>query len=193
MKRYFAILLAALMLLSAGCSKKAAPILPEVEQIRSICQLTTLKCYYNNVAKTTLSADHFWEKDRELWIEYEGVAIIGIDMNKVSFDLDDTKVTVTMPKADLLDIGVKEGTLNEDSYIVSKDGFLFKNKVTAEKQQQAVNDAQEKMKETVKKNSALFLQAEQQAKDLIENYINQLGKISGTTYEITWQWIPNAQ
>ena len=82
MKRYFAILLAALMLLSAGCSKKAAPILPEVEQIRSICQLTTLKCYYNNVAKTTLSADHFWEKDRELWIEYEGVAIIGIDMNK---------------------------------------------------------------------------------------------------------------
>lgn len=193
MKHFFASLMIVLTLLSVGCNKKDFSKPPEAEQIRSICQLSTLECYYNNVAKSTKTADHFWEKDRELWIEYEGYAIIGIDMNQVSFELNENHITITMPSAEILKSGKNTETLNKDSYICSKDGILFKNPVTVEDQEIAIAAAQQAMLDTIRQNSALFLQAEQQAKDLIENYINQLGKISGTTYEITWQWIPNAQ
>jgi hypothetical protein len=44
------------------------------------------------------------------------------------------------------------------------------------------------MEETVKANSALLQSARDRAQKLIENYINQLGKAVGATYEIEWSY-----
>jgi hypothetical protein len=51
--------------LCSSCNKTEEPkkVEPKVAQMRSICELATLKCYYHNVAK-------FEEKDAEkfLWM-----------------------------------------------------------------------------------------------------------------------------
>ena len=60
------------------------------------------------------------------------------------------------------------------------------NKITAEDQTAAIENAQKEMEESVKANSALLLRAQNRAKELIKNYIDCLGEISGVEYEIKW-------
>ncbi len=169
-----------------ACSSKAEE--PVEEQVKAICELATLECYYNNVAIAEQEKGNGWshilEKDRHLWIEYEGVAKIGIDMSLVSMSVTDNVVTVTMPKAKLLSTAVLTETFN---VFANKDSFWNKNEITVETQKTEVHKAQEKMKETVLANKALFIQAEDRAKELITNYINQLGEISGKEYAILWK------
>lgn len=84
-----------------------------------------------------------------------------------------------------MNISVEESTLNEESYISSEDG-LNSNKITAEDQTLAIENAQKEMEGSVKNNSALLLSAQSRAKDLIKNYIDRLGEVSGVEYKITW-------
>jgi len=174
----------------AGCNSKQVNVNePDVAQIRAICNLATLECYYHNVAKSDKTADSWFQTDRKFWIEYTGIAKIGIDMSKVSMEIDGNNITVTIPEAELLDIDICEESLNEDSYIQSADGFIIKNKITADDQTAAIKDAQSKMAESVKSNNTLMINAQERAKDLIENYINRMGELSGIEYKINWVYI----
>lgn len=90
---------------------------------------------------------------------------------------------MTLPKAELLDINID--TINKESYIHSKDG-LIKNKITADDQTFAINSAQTAMAENVKNDTSLLMRAQTRAKELIANYINNLGQLSDTEYQIIW-------
>ena len=161
---------------------------PEISQVRAICNLATLKTYYHNVAKIEKGKDWIFQKDRELWIEYTGIATIGIDMSMVEMKVEGNKVIVSLPKAKLLSIDIDEGKINEDSYFYSKDNLVFKNQITAEEQTQAINEAQTNMKNSVEENTQLLKMAQERAKALIEQYITQLGELSKTNYNIEWQY-----
>lgn len=161
-------------------------------EIKSICELATLKAYYHNVAKDTkdksTGISGWGEKDREFWIEYEGHATIGIDMEKVSMVLKDEHITITMPHAKVLDTNIS--TSDEDMRIIeSSDGFFNKNKITTEDRQTAVTEAQKDMKKAVENNKTLLQSAELRAQELIENYIIELGDISNIEYQIEWKYI----
>uniref|UniRef100_UPI004055FE68 DUF4230 domain-containing protein n=1 Tax=Agathobacter sp. TaxID=2021311 RepID=UPI004055FE68 len=193
MKKFAALLISILFMgtltACANQSEEAVRKEPEITQIRSICNLATLECYYHNVAKSVKTAGqgigHIGEVDREYWIEYTGVAKIGIDMSRVAMEMDGNNITITLPPAELISVNVEESTLNDDAYISSADG-LNKNKITAEDQTNAIYDAQKEMEESVKNNASLLLSAQTRAQELIENYIYQLGEISGAEYEIHW-------
>ena len=47
--------------------------------------------------------------------------------------------------------------------------------------------AQADMKEEVEKNPALLNTARMQAKELIANYIRQIGRMAGVEYRISWK------
>ncbi len=193
MKRTILLIVVMLFTLSSvGCGNDKNGKEPDVAQIRSICNLATLECYYHNVAKSEKKAgDSFLsigEKDRTFWIEYTGIARVGIDMSKVDMKIDGQNITVTMPNAELLSKTIDEKTLNEDSYITSSDG-LNSNKITAQDQTDAIENAQATMEESVKNNSTLLLNAQTRAQELIENYINQMGKVAGIDYNIKWEYI----
>lgn len=178
------------VLLMCSCSvEKEVTNEPELTQIRSICKLATLECYYHNVAKSVKTVGegiaHWGEKERKFWIEYTGVAQVGVDFAKVTMKMDGTNVIISIPNAELMNISVEESTLNEESYISSADG-LNSNKITAEDQTAAIENAQKEMEESVKNNFALLLSAQSRAKDLIKNYIDRLGEVSGVEYKITW-------
>lgn len=95
-------------------------------------------------------------------------------------------VEVTIPEAKVLSSSIEEKSLDEDSYVMSEDGWN-KNAITVDDQTKAIKKTQKGMVKEVKKNSALLLSAQDRAKTLIENYINQLGEANGCQYNIKWK------
>ena len=165
---------------------------PDISQIRSICELATLECYYHNVAKSVKEKgkglSHIGEKERIFWIEYSGVARFGINVSKVTMEAEGTEILITIPKAELL--GLSDHTFAEGSYISSDDGFN-KNPITSENQTEAVAAAEEDIRNMFAKDDAILSKAQDNAKKLIENYIRQLGQLSDVEYEITWNYEEN--
>ena len=99
--------------------------------------------------------------------------------------IEGENITISMPNAKLLSIDIEE--LTQDSYIISDDGWN-ENKITAEDQTAAISDAQAAMKKSVESNFTLLLNAQNRARDLIENYINKMGELSGVSYTIQWEY-----
>lgn len=183
MKKIIAAALLLVLLLSlCSCTQKADASLRE-QDIRAICELATLECYYNNVAKIKKEADNIFQKDRTMWIEYEGKATIGIKMSDVAIKVSGNTVNITMPDAEILST---DYTFKEDSYVASSDGWLWPNKISTEEQQAGVIEGQEIMTKAIINNKSLFLKAEDRANELIENYIINIGETTGQEYVIIW-------
>lgn len=172
-----------------GCSKKEETDRePDVAQIRSICQLATLECYYHDVVKFDEKEDvliTFGDRGhKQFWIEYSGIVKVGIDMSKVKMSVKGDKVTVTIPNAEVLSCKVDEKSLDPSKYI-SKTGWL--TEITSEDEVEAFSKAKEKMEKTAKENKTLLLNARERAKTLIENYVTNIGNLIGKTYQIKWK------
>ncbi|MCR5702491.1 MAG: DUF4230 domain-containing protein [Lachnospiraceae bacterium] len=160
------------------------------DEIRNICELVTLKCTYHNVAKSVKEAGtglaHLGERDRVFWIEYVGEAEISFQTNDIQVEQNGTDVTITLPKPEV-NCHVKVENWNEDSLVMSEDNVIQKNEITAEDETKAIGSAEQQMKESIESNSSLMSTARNQAKDIIENYIKQMGEITGVTYIIIWK------
>ena len=174
MKKIISILLVFMLAFSCmACVKTTEPkqeIVPQASQMKAICELATMKCYYHNVAKYTredAAGILWWKKDRRFWIEYDGIVTMGID---ASLEVDET-------------------TLNEDSYIVDTKSA----KVKAEHQTEAFKQAQDHMKEEAEKDTLLLANAQQRAQKLLEDYVNNIGNCVGKTYNIKWIYLDGAK
>lgn len=163
---------------------------PNVSRIRSICELVTLKCTYNNVAKSEKSPGkdilHHFKKKRKFWIAYKGTVTVSYDVSKIQMKTNGNNVTITLPDPKF-ECDIVPDSYTGDSYIFSEDQFFLKNPITADVQTKAINKAQEDMLKTFQNNSSLMTAAENQAKTIIENYISQLGEVSDVEYKITWK------
>lgn len=199
MKRAILILFCLLLVLNlSACKEKIDNVVfePDIVGVRDICKLATIECYYHNVAKLKKPGESKLlgitkSSTRQLWIEYTGVVKIGIDFSKVRMEMDGYDVLVYMPEAEYIDMHILEDTLTPNSFYISEDDspLWFENKITAEDQRKAIEDAQEKMREEVMANKTLLLNAEQRAQELIENYISNLGEACGITYNIIFKEI----
>lgn len=177
-----------------ACAKKSEPkeIAPQISQMKSICELATMKCYYHNVAKyikDNASGHLLWKKDRKFWVEYSGTVTIGIDTSLVDIKVDGEEVTITIPSAKVLGCKVNADTLNEDSFIVAADSA----EVEAEHQTEAFKEAQTKMQEEASSDTVLLANAQQRAQKLLEDYVNNIGNSVGKTYSIKWIYLSEAE
>ena len=192
MKKLMCILISAVLTLSlAACSDtEPAPVdmEPQTSQMKAICELAVMDCYYHNVAKYELKdAEGFlwWTKDKNFWIEYSGVVTIGIDVSRVTVEIDGTKVTISIPAAEVLSCTVDSSSLTEDSYIVAKDSAA----IEAEDEIEAFSVAQADLEATASQDTALLASAQQQAQQLLEDYITNIGKATGKSYSIEWIYL----
>lgn len=196
MKKIISILLVFMLAFSCmACAKTTEPkqeIVPQASQMKAICELATMKCYYHNVAKYTkedAAGILWWKKDRRFWIEYDGIVTMGIDASLVDIEVDNDTVTITIPPAKVLGFEVDETTLNEDSYIVDTQSA----KVKAEHQTEAFKQAQDHMKEEAEKDTLLLANAQQRAQKLLEDYVNNIGNCVEKTYNIKWIYLDGAK
>lgn len=192
MKKLTCILISAVLTLSlAACSDtEPAPVdmEPKTSQMKAICELAVMDCYYHNVAKYELKdAEGFlwWTKDKNFWIEYSGVVTLGVDVSRVTVEVDGTKVTISIPAAEVLSCTVDSSSLTEDSYIVAQDSAA----IEAEDEIEAFSVAQADLEATASQDTALLASAQQQAQQLLEDYITNIGKATGKSYSIEWIYL----
>ena len=192
MNKLMCILISAVLTLSlAACSNtEPAPVdmEPKTSQMKAICELAVMDCYYHNVAKYELKdAEEFlwWTKDKNFWIEYSGVVTLGVDVSRVTVEVDGTKVTISIPAAEVLSCTVDSSSLTEDSYIVAQDSAA----IEAEDEIAAFSVAQADLEATASQDTALLASAQQQAQQLLEDYITNIGKATGKSYSIEWIYL----
>lgn len=164
------------------------PVEPQVMQMRSICNLATLECYYRNVAKykeEDATGILLWKKDKHFWVEYSGVVTLGIDASKVNMEVEGEQVTISIPPAQIFGCKVDENSLSDDAVFVAKKSA----DVTAEDQITAFANAQENMFQTASNDTALLASAQQRAQRLLEDYVNNIGSSMGKKYRIKWIYL----
>lgn len=173
-----------------ACSSKKEEINiePQISQMKSICELAVMECYYHNVAKYTeedAAGILWWKKDKHFWIEYSGVVKLGIDVSLVSIEVEDSKITITLPEAEVQGCKVDSSSLTEGSYIVDKNSADIK----AEDEILAFKEAQIQLEETASNDKALLAEARQRAQTLLEDYITNIGNAVGKEYSTKWIYI----
>lgn len=193
-KRIIAMVLTLTMLiLCTSCgsineSKQNTEIKPLVSQMRTICELATVECYYHNVAKykeEDAEGILWWKKDKHFWIEYSGIVKIGIDMSLVNISIKDDKVTITLPPAKVLSSKVDEMTLTEDSFIIDGNSA----EIDSEDQTLAFKEAQDNMVRSASEDTVLLASAQQRAQTLLEDYVANIGNAVNKQYTIEWIYL----
>ena len=180
----------ALLLLTTACGKAEAPVLPVPQegQMKAICQLAVLECEYHNLAKFEQkdASKFLWMiKDKRFWVEYSATAVLGIDADQVSMELQGDVVSITLPRAQVLDCKVNGDSLSKDSYIVDKDSAP----VTAQDEVAAFQNAQDGLQKTVEADNNMMNLAQKRAEELLRNYVNSLAKATGTEYQVEFHYI----
>lgn len=166
--------------------------IPELSSIQVICELATQECYYHTVAKIEKSKNvdqelfDFLKQDRIAWIEYAAIAKIGIDVTKVKLNVTDNSVEINIPEAELFSLTVDPDSYNQDSFYESADYGIVKNAITADMATKAVQAGQIETKAAILSNKSLMKNAQIRAQQLIKNYIDEVGKATGVTYNVKW-------
>lgn len=189
MKKIVMVLLAVIMLSCCACEKEEIiSVEPQITQMKYICELATMDCYYHSVVKENQEAvEHFlwWDKDRRFWIEYTGIVTVGIDASLVSIEVFDDTVKITMPNAKVLAYKIDADSFNEDSIIVDKDSV----DITAEDQTRALKQAEEDMVKAVLEDKVMLENAKLRAQKLLEDYVKNIGHLVGKQYRIEWIYV----
>lgn len=194
MKRIIAILLMIASLLAlCACGDASVPPAteePQITQMRTICELATMDCYYHNVAKYyEKDADKgilgIGKKDKKFWVEYSGEVTIGLDATLVALQVSGDQVTITIPPAKVLGAKVYSDSLTTDSYIIDKDSA----DITAEDQTRVFENAQADMLAQASNDHLLLFNAQQRAQMLLEDYVTNIGNAIGVTYQINWIYL----
>lgn len=169
-------------------SRETVIVEPGLSQMKTICDLSVMDCYYHNVAKYyDKDASGFgpFKKDKHFWIEYSGVVKMGIDASLVNLTVKGNQVTITLPQAAVQGSKVDSATLTKDSYIVDKDSAP----ITAEDEMKAFQEAQKRMEDSASADSALLNEAQQRAQLLLSDYVNNIGNAVGKHYTIQWIYL----
>ena len=157
--------------------------------VTKICELSTLKCYYHNVAELKKDPDgiykYGWFKYgyKKLWMEYTGTIEVGIDVDQVEVNEPDENniVYVYVPDARITTVSADADSMSEP---ISEAGKF--TKITSEDQSQAFKQAQSDMQEKAEADDSILNRAKSNAKKLIEQYIINVGEQIGEQYTVEW-------
>ena len=196
MKKRFIVMLILVLTMCVSCGKLNESSDEDAElkssQMKAICELATLECYYRNVAKYNeddATGIWLWKKDRKFWVEYSGIVTFGIDASKMTLNLKGNTASITIPKAKILSTKVDSKSLTKESFYIDNDSA----DVMAENQTEAYKKAEKNMKEKASSDTTLLASAQQSAQSLIEDYVNNVGKAIGRKYQIDWKLIENEE
>jgi len=156
------------------------------DEMRNICNLAVMDCYFHNIAKLNKPAQNLLAKDKTIWFEYTARVKFGIDATLLEVDVNKNIVLIRLPKPKALQVpNIMDDSINLYS---SADG-LFKTRISPEEKLLALQNANENMVHQLNENLALVQKAENRIKIILGNYVRQIGDFSGIEYKIIWEKI----
>lgn len=156
---------------------------PLVSEMQNIAELSTIECTYHNVAVFNQEDAQkiLWlTKDKHFWMEYEAEVKVGFDVSKINFEIKEDVVEITIPKPQVKNPRIIPATIVD---------YVDKNsaKITIEDETLAIKEAQKELGKLVANDPIVMDSATTQLKLLLKEYINNVGNLNGTKYEIIWQ------
>ena len=186
MKRIIALALVALFVISCtSCGANRGSFELEVSEMKEICELAVMDCYFHNVAKYSKEDTQsflWWTKDTRFWLEYTVIVTLGINAENIAIEAQGNHVKVTLPQAEILGWDLDEETIT--AYVDDDSA-----KVHADDEKAAAVEAEKELRQKIESNQELLNEARERAKSLIENYINTIGDLLNVEYEIEWQYV----
>lgn len=73
-----------------GCSSQEQKS-ADFSGVQSVAELATLKCYYHNVAKAEQDGGLFDIGYKKVWVEYDGIVEVGVDVSQVTISEPDAE------------------------------------------------------------------------------------------------------
>lgn len=172
----------------AGCSSQQNQQ-PNFSGVKEVAKLSTLECYYHNVAKFHKDADGWlfgWVDigEKNMWFEYDGIVQMGIDVEKVSISSPDANgvVAITIPEVEIL--GHPDIDPESMTDPIEINGLL--TTISADEKTQILEDAQSNLVETANNDTVAKAQATERAKNLLEQYVKNVGEAIGKSYTVKW-------
>lgn len=189
MRLFKILMISACLCTTVGCTTNTETTAAKAEfsDVASVCELSTLKCYFHNIAKAETQASGLLKflnyGYKKVWMEYDGVVNIGIDASQIKIQEPDKNnvVRISIPDAKILSIEADESSLTDP---LTESGFW--TEITTEDKTTAYSAAQDDMKKSAEENTALLNQAKERAKDVIEAYVINVGKLIDQTYTVEW-------
>ena len=150
--------------------------------IQVISELTTLTCKYHNVAVLDQEGDWAGYGSKYVWFEFDAEVNVGVDMNLVRVEepTSDGIVRVYLPPAEIFDASDIEGTISKP---VCELGIL--TKLLPKEEREIISQATTRLKEDTK-TQEVILQAYDSAKNVLEGYIINVGKMMGEDFTVEW-------
>lgn len=153
-------------------------------ELKELANLATVECGFNNIATVSKEGSFLWiDTSRKAFIEYTGVAKLGIDFDELQYDKDSN--TILIPKAKVL--SVYDDT-NSYEYIASDESIFIwlKNEIDSESIRTAITESLDSMKNSLENNKVMLRKAQGlariQIEDLIENLYTMDGKVPRINY-----------
>ncbi|MBR3755381.1 MAG: DUF4230 domain-containing protein [Clostridia bacterium] len=155
--------------------------------IEMISELTTINCRYHNVAVYDKEGKVLGVGEQYVWFEYDVIVEAGIDVNEVRIEEPTSKgvVKIFLPPAKILSAKADKSTISKPVY---KLGAF--TKFTTDDELRIVYEGVEKLRDDVKTQEIINI-AYNSAKDLIEQYVVNVGKSVGENYTVDWIEVSN--
>lgn len=149
---------------------------------KMVGELISLRCTYHNIAVKEEKGGFLNLKKENIWIEYDAIVEVGIDVNQVKIDdpTDDGIVKIYLPPAKIISVSEDGSSIQK---IVADDSLL--NKITTDDERQIIIEANEKLKQDVEKQN-IIKQSYESAKEIIEQYVTNVGEMLGKDYKVAW-------
>ncbi len=154
----------------------------DISQMKNIGELAVLECYYNNVARLheeDAEGILWWKKDMNMWIEYESIIKLGINVEHLQINIEANSVKIELPPIEVLS---SESNF-ENVLIYHDDQYALP---TAEQQTEVFEEIESKLQDDVINNDVLISQSHERVKKLITDYVTSVGELTNQVYEIEW-------
>lgn len=155
--------------------------------IEMISELTTLECRYHNVSVYEYDGEILGgilgSTSRYVWFEYDVIIDVGIDIHEVRIEdpTDNGVVRIYLPPAKILGAAEDKSTISKPVYEIG----VWGSDLTADEERQIIHDGIEKLKND-SKTQEVINEAYNSAKDVLEQYVVNMGKLIGEEYVVEW-------
>ena len=145
-------------------------------------ELTTLQCSYHNVSVLDKEGGLLGIGRQYVWFEYDVIVDVGIDVKQVKIEdpTDEGVVRIYLPTVEILGAKPDMKSIKKPVHEVALGADL-----TTDEEQKIINAGVEKLKNDAK-TQEIITQAQESAKEVLERYVINVGKLVGEDYRVEW-------